>query len=86
MVATGIWNGAQKWARPVLAIAKLMMLSPAQGAEAIVYLAASSEVEGRTGLFFEKNRPRELPALALDDVAAKRLWEHSAKLVNLLPT
>jgi retinol dehydrogenase-14 len=87
MVATGIWNGARKWARPVLAIAKLMMLSPAQGAKAIVYLAASPEVEGKTGLFFEKNRPRGLPALALDDVAAKRLWEHSAKLVNLkLPT
>lgn len=83
-VATNIWSGAPGWAKPILAVAKsLFMISPAQGGQTIVYLAASPEVEGKTGLYFEKNRPRTPAPLALDEAVARRLWSESARLVGL---
>lgn len=85
-VATNIWNGAPRWAQPLLAIAKrLLMISPEQGAKRITYLAASLDVQGQTGLYFEKNRPRRPSRLAQDDALAARLWNESARLVHLEP-
>jgi retinol dehydrogenase 14 len=64
-------------------IAKLFMISAEKGADPIVYLTASPEVEGRTGGYYERNR-RILPsALAQDEAIAKRLWVRSAALVGL---
>jgi retinol dehydrogenase-14 len=83
-VATGIWDHAPAFTRPFFSVAKrLFMISPAAGAETIVYLATSPEVEGKTGLYFEKNRPTSPSRLAQDDALAQRLWEESARLVKL---
>lgn len=83
-VATAIWDRAPAYTRPIFALAKrLFMISPAAGAETIVYLATSPEVEGVTGLYFEKNRPRSPSRLAQDDSVAHRLWDESARLVGL---
>jgi retinol dehydrogenase 14 len=82
-VATNIWSYAPWYARPLLAVAKLFMISAEKGADTIVYLAASPEVEGLTGGYYERNR-RVLPsAIAQDDAIAKRLWERSAAVVGL---
>ena len=82
-VATNIWTGAPGWAAPLLWLAKRFMLSPAQGAETITYLAASPEVEGKTGLYFEKNRERAPSELAQNDALAERLWVESERLTGL---
>jgi NAD(P)-dependent dehydrogenase (short-subunit alcohol dehydrogenase family) len=83
-VATHIWSGAPLWARPLLEVAKrLVMLTPEEGAKTIVHLATSPEVEGKTGLYFQKNRETFPSRLAQDDELAKRLWDESAKLVKL---
>lgn len=83
-VATNIWSGAPGWAKPILAVVKaLFMISPAKGGQTLVYLATSPEVEGKTGLYFEKNRPRTAAPLALDEALAQRLWSESARLVGL---
>ncbi len=83
-VATSIWNRAPVWTRPFFSLAKrLVMISPEAGAETIVYLATSPEVEGKTGLYFEKNRPKLPSSLAQDDALAGRLWGESANLVKL---
>lgn len=83
-VATNIWSGAPGWSMPLLAVAKkLFMITPAQGAQTITYLAMSPEVEGKTGLYFEKNRPKQAAKLALDDALADKLWSESARLVKL---
>ncbi|HEY6807387.1 MAG TPA: SDR family oxidoreductase [Gemmatimonadales bacterium] len=85
-VATNIWSGAPAWTRPIFAVAKrLIMISPEIGARRITYLAASPDVEGRTGLYFEKDRPEPPAALACDDALAARLWTESARLVHLDP-
>ncbi len=84
-VATGIWNTAfPRWMGPVLGMAKkLLMITPEQAAQRIAYLAASPEVAGRTGLYFDKNRPTAPSRRAQDDVLARKLWEESARLVGL---
>jgi retinol dehydrogenase 14 len=83
-VATNIWSGAPWFAKPVLALAKrLMMISPETGGERITYLATSSEVEGQTGLYFDNNLPKEPAAAALDEDVAARLWKESERLVGL---
>ncbi len=83
-VATNIWSGAPWYAKPVLALYKrFAMISPAQGAETITYLAVSPQVAGKTGLYFENNKPKEPSRLAQDDALAQRLWDESARLVGL---
>jgi len=85
-VATNIWSRAPAYARPIFSLAKrLFMISAAAGAETIVYLATSPEVEGKTGLYFEKNRPKFPSRVAQDHAVAQRLWDESARLVNLPP-
>ena len=83
-VATNIWDRAPAYTRPIFAIAKhIAMISPAAGAATLVYLAASPDVAGKTGLYFENNQPKTPSRLAQDDALAKRLWDESAKLVKL---
>jgi NAD(P)-dependent dehydrogenase (short-subunit alcohol dehydrogenase family) len=81
-VATRIWSHAPWFTRPVLAVAQLFMLTPEQGAERIVYLAASPEVEGQTGGYYDKNKRVEPSALARDEAIAARLWEESVRLTQ----
>ena len=46
-------------------------------------LAAGTEVEGKTGLYFNQLEPKQPSKLALDDELAERLWAESARLVKL---
>jgi NAD(P)-dependent dehydrogenase (short-subunit alcohol dehydrogenase family) len=64
-------------------LAKLFAISPAEGAQTIVYLASSPEVANATGQYFYKCRPTTPSAPALDDRAALALWERSAALANI---
>ena len=82
-VATHIWSHAPAIARPILAVAKLFMISPAEGGDRIVYLATSPEVEGKTGGYYEKNRLVTAARLARDPSLASRLWSVSTDLVHL---
>ena len=60
-------------------------LSPAQGARTSIYLASSPEVDGVTGKYFVKCKPREPKRWARDPEAARRLWQVSDELVGLTP-
>jgi NAD(P)-dependent dehydrogenase (short-subunit alcohol dehydrogenase family) len=62
---------------------RFFALTPEQGAETVVYLAASPEVAGVTGGYFDKCRVRLPSAEAQDDAVARRLWDESAKLAGL---
>lgn len=83
-VATNIWSGAPKWTLPILSVLKsLFMISAEEGGRTITYLATSAEVDGKTGLYFEKNRPRECAPSAKDEALGEALWKKSAALVGL---
>jgi len=82
-VASNIWSGAPRWARPLFALAKRFMISSAEGAKTIVHVATSPDISGQSGLYFERNLPREPSSLARDERSAKRLWDESTQLVDL---
>ncbi len=70
----GIMSVAVRIAKPIGAI------SPAQGAKTIIYLATSSDVAGKSGGYYYKNKLAVPSAEAQNDADAQRLWEISAKI------
>jgi NAD(P)-dependent dehydrogenase (short-subunit alcohol dehydrogenase family) len=55
----------------------------AEGAEAVMYLAVSPELEGHTGEYFDGLRPARANAQAYDPQARQRLAEVSARLAGV---
>ena len=83
-VATGIWDCAPGWMRPMIWMAKkLIMITPEKAARSVIQLASGAEVEGKTGLYFNQLDPKEPSKLAHDDELAEKLWAESARLVKL---
>jgi NAD(P)-dependent dehydrogenase (short-subunit alcohol dehydrogenase family) len=56
-------------------------LTPEEGADTIVFLAASPDVEGVTGRYFVDREAVSSSAASRDAVAAERLWALSERLV-----
>lgn len=83
-VATNIWSGAPAWAKPLIQLFfRPFFLSAKEGAATIVQLAASPELEGVTGKYFEKGKALTPAPLARDEALAKQLWKVSAEMVGL---
>ncbi len=66
-------------------LAKLFAISPERGADTIVHLASSRDVAGVNGEYFYRRRPATPSPEARDDGAAGRLWEETARMVNIEP-
>ncbi len=60
-------------------------LTPEQGADTIIYLASSPEVEGVTGKYWVKRKAIPSSTASYNVETAKRLWEVSEALVNAVP-
>jgi len=63
--------------------AKLAAISPEQGAETSVFLAADASVDGVSGQYFVKCRPQRSSAVSYDAAAAARLWQLSLARTGL---
>lgn len=64
---------------------KLLFMTPEKGAETIVYLALSPEVEDVTGGFFIRKKAVHSCPRSYDEDAALRLWNISERLTGLKP-
>jgi NAD(P)-dependent dehydrogenase (short-subunit alcohol dehydrogenase family) len=64
-------------------VLQLAAISPEQGAETILYLANSPEVQGITGKYFVKKEAVDSSEASYDRAAAERLWQVSAELTGL---
>ncbi len=62
---------------------RFMAISQQQGGETLVYAASAPEIAGLSGVYFDKNRPREPSAAAQNAEAAARLWNASGQLASL---
>ncbi|MGP9503661.1 SDR family NAD(P)-dependent oxidoreductase [Specibacter sp. AOP5-B1-6] len=63
-------------------LARRFMLSPAQGADTLVWLATTQPgVDWEAGDYYAKRKPAKTSALAQDPALALQLWEHSAAMV-----
>jgi NAD(P)-dependent dehydrogenase (short-subunit alcohol dehydrogenase family) len=57
--------------------------SPEKGAETLVYLATSPEVQGASGGYYFDCKPSTPSAAGRDDGTAERLWQVSEQLVGI---
>jgi len=65
-----------------LKVAAPFFLTPEKGAHTSIYLASSPEIEGVTGKYFVKCKPRQPSKAGQNAAAARRLWEISEELVR----
>jgi NAD(P)-dependent dehydrogenase (short-subunit alcohol dehydrogenase family) len=82
-VATGFGSDNRGLFGLVIRVAKLTALSPEQGAETLIYLATSPEVEGITGKYFVRKHAVPSSSASYDQAAQRRLWQLSAELTGL---
>ena len=82
-VATRFGDGSGGIGQLVIGLAKLALaIPPERGAETIVHLAASPDVEGITGEYFFESKPAKPSPAARDAVAATRLWAASEAIAS----
>ena len=84
-VATG-FAGNNGWrGRVWQGIARCFALSPEEGAQTVLYLAAAPEVAGISGRYFIRARAVPSSPASYDEAAAKRLWQVSLEWAKLAP-
>lgn len=81
-VRTNIW-GHSGFVSPLVKLASLFMRSPEKGAETVVYLASSPEVDGVTGKYFFDLKPRRSSEASYDESLAAGLWNLSERMTGL---
>jgi retinol dehydrogenase 14 len=62
---------------------KPFMRSPEQGADTLIWLASSPEVDGVSGKYFSDRKEIEAKKVAYDPAGRRRLWEISEDLTGL---
>jgi len=83
LTSTGF--GAEDMSRgmaPFIRVLRLFMRSPSRGAQTSVFLASSTEAEGKTGQYFVDRRAKRSNELSYDRAITARLWQVSADLVG----
>jgi retinol dehydrogenase 12 len=82
-VRTSFGRDMAPFPRSIFRLVSRFARSPEKGAETVVYLATSPEVQGASGgYYFDCKLTQPSPA-AQDDEAAERLWQVSEKLVGI---
>jgi NAD(P)-dependent dehydrogenase (short-subunit alcohol dehydrogenase family) len=82
IIASNISSTGPGWMRFGMKLVAPFLLSPDKGAETTLHVATSPDLEGVTGKYFEKKKPCEPGAAALDASAGPRLWAISEELTN----
>lgn len=81
-VASDFGRNNSGWMMRLFGLVRPFAISPEQGAQTQIYLASSPEVEGVTGQYFVKQKPKRSSQASYDTAAQKRLWEVSEQLVR----
>jgi len=77
--ATGLGRGFGSFSRFVM---RKYGMRPAKGADTVIYLAASPEVDGVSGKYFSKRKVEKTAAGTYDAAASARLWALSEDLTS----
>jgi retinol dehydrogenase 12 len=83
VVRTGFGQNTEGWMRFVVQSFAGFFLTAEQGARTSVYLSSSPEVEGVSGQYFIKCRPKKPSGDAREEQLAERLWQVSAELTGV---
>lgn len=82
-VRTGFGDTTTGFIKFFLTAIRPLLLTPEQGAETPIYLAASPEVENVTGKYFVNKKAVESSTLSYDVDTARRLWRVSEELTGV---
>jgi retinol dehydrogenase 12 len=82
LVATNFGRNNRSLTAMLFRVLQLAAISPEEGAQTIIYLATSPEVEGSTGGYFVKQKAVRSSQVSYDRTAAERLWQVSAELTK----
>jgi NAD(P)-dependent dehydrogenase (short-subunit alcohol dehydrogenase family) len=82
VVATNIWRGSD-WLSRLARLFAWLYKTPEEGAEGVLYLAASRELDGTTGQYFKEMEAVNPSPEAYDEKAAARLWRLSLEMTGL---
>ena len=84
-VSTGMGsNNLPRWLAGVLPrVTRPFARDVARGAETVVYLVDSSQVETVSGLYFMDKQPIKSSPIPYDEALARQLWQISAEMVDL---
>jgi retinol dehydrogenase-12 len=83
VVRSGFGHNTQGWMNFVVNAFGMFFISAESGARTLVYLASSPEVEGVSGQYFIRGRPRKPSRTARDEQLAERLWQVSEELTGV---
>lgn len=79
-VNTNIFGNVKGALGKIIRPLTIFLRTPEKGADTIIWLASSPEVEGVTGKYFVDRRERESNPQSYDREAAARLWQISERL------
>jgi retinol dehydrogenase 12 len=82
-VRTSFARDVPAFGRALFGLFSRFARSPEKGAETVVYLATSAQVQGASGGYYFDCRPAQPTLAAQDDEAAERLWQLSERLVGV---
>lgn len=82
-VNTGFSKNNSQAIRLAMAIAAPFLLTPEEGAQTQIYLAAAPEIEDVTGKYFVRCQPARSSMVSYDVDAQKRLWRVSEELTGI---
>ncbi|KAL6113336.1 uncharacterized protein ACO6RY_11652 [Pungitius sinensis] len=71
------------WQRTILKPFLMLIKSPSAGAQTSIYCAVDESQANCSGLYYSDCAPKKPAPQALDDAAAKKLWDLSASMVGL---
>jgi NAD(P)-dependent dehydrogenase (short-subunit alcohol dehydrogenase family) len=82
LVRTSIARDMPAFGRALFNLFAKFARSPEQGAQTIIYLATSAQVQGASGGYYVDCKLTPISPAAQDDEAAERLWQVSEQLVG----
>lgn len=80
VVSTALFRHLPPMLGLAVKLARPLLLTPAQGADMAIYLAASPDVADVSGRYFERREAVESSPISHDVESARRLWEVSEAL------
>lgn len=83
VVSSNIWSGNKDLLSIAARLLTFFYKSPEKGAEGVLYLATSDEVQGVTGAYFKGTEQVTASEESSDEDLAQRLWKRSAEMVDL---
>ena len=82
VVATNMWRGSD-WLSRAARLFTWLYKTPEEGAESVLYLAASRDLTDKTGQYFKETERVNPSPEAYDEKAAARLWRLSLEMTGL---